>query len=297
MKNITPHLWFDKEALESASFYVSVFPESKILRHDVIKGTPSGDCDILSFELWGHTFASISAGPYFKINPSISFMVNFDPAQDPQAATRIDEIWNKLSEGGTALMPLGEYPFSKRYGWIQDKYGVSWQLILTQPEGEKRPTIMPSFLFTQEVNGKTEEATNFYLSVFKNAKRGALAHYPAGSDSNREGEVMFTDFTLNDQWFVAMDGGKVHDFTFNEGVSLMVNCDSQAEIDYYWEKLSAVPAAEQCGWVKDKYGVSWQIIPANMDELMKGENEAATARKTQAMLKMKKLDIETLKSA
>ncbi|MBP6945628.1 VOC family protein [Patescibacteria group bacterium] len=297
MKNITPHLWFDKEAVESAKFYVSVFPESKILRHDEIKGTPSGDCDILSFELWGHTFASICAGPYFKINPSISFMVNFDPAQDPDAATRIDEVWHKLAEGGTALMPLGEYPFSKRYGWIQDKYGVSWQLILTKPEGEKRPTIMPSFLFTQAVNGKTEEATNFYLSVFKGAKRGALAHYPPGSESDKEGAVMFTDFALNGQWFVAMDGGLDHKFTFNEGVSLMVNCDTQAEIDYYSEKLSAVPEAEQCGWVKDKYGVSWQIVPANMDELMKGEDEAATARKTQAMLKMKKLDIETLKNA
>ncbi len=297
MKNIIPHLWFDKEARESAEFYVSIFPQSKITHINTIKGTPSGDCDILSFELWGHKFAAISAGPYVKINPSVSFMVNFDPAQDPDAATRIDKIWNKLSEGGTALMPLGEYPFSKRYGWIQDKYGVSWQLILTNPEGEKRPTIMPALLFTQAVNGKTEEATNYYLSVFKNAKRGALAQYPAGSEPGREGEVMFTDFTLNDQWFVAMDGGKVHDFTFSEGVSLIVTCDSQAEIDYYWEHLSAVPAAEQCGWIKDKYGVSWQIIPTNLDELMKGEDEAATARKTQAMLGMKKIEISALKRA
>lgn len=297
MKSIAPHLWFDKQAREAAEFYVSVFPESRITHSDVIQGTPSGDCDIMAFEVWGHPFMAISAGPYFKINPSISFMVNFDPSQDPQAATRIEEVWNKLSEGGKALMPIEEYPFSKRYGWIEDKYGVSWQLILTKPEGEPRPTIMPSLLFTNDVCGKTEEATDFYLSVFKNAQRGTMARYPAGSEPDKEGTVMFTDFTLNGQWFVAMDSAHTHEFGFNEGISLMVNCEDQAEIDYYWNALSAVPAAEQCGWVKDKYGISWQITPANMDELMKGEDEAATQRKTQAMLKMKKIDIEGLKAA
>lgn len=297
MKNIVPHLWFDKEARESAEFYVSVFPESKITNINTIKGTPSGDCDILSFELLGHPFMSISAGPYFKINPSISFMVNFDPAQDAQAATWIDEIWNKLADGGKVLMPLSEYPFSKRYGWIQDKYGVSWQLILTNPEGEKRPTIMPSLLFVGGVCGKAEEAVDFYASIFQNAKRGMVARYPAGMEPDKEGTVMFSEFTLNNQWFTAMDSARSHEFTFNEGVSFIVNCDTQEEIDYYWEKLSAVPAAEQCGWLKDKYGISWQITPANMDELMKGENEAETARKTQAMLKMKKINIQALKNA
>jgi predicted 3-demethylubiquinone-9 3-methyltransferase (glyoxalase superfamily) len=235
--------------------------------------------------------------PFMLFTQSGSFMVNFDPSQDPQAATRIDEIWSKLSEGGMALMPLGEYPFSKRYGWIQDKFGVSWQLILTNPEGEKRPTIMPFMLFTQAVCGKAEEATDFYLSVFKKAKRGALSRYPAGMAPEKEGTIMFTDFTLNNQWFVAMDSAQDHKFTFNEAVSLIVNCDNQEEIDYYWEKLSAVPEAEQCGWVKDKYGVSWQIVPTNMDELMKGEDASATQRKTQAMLQMKKIDIQTIKQA
>lgn len=297
MKNIVPHLWFDKEARASAEFYVSIFPESKITHVQTIYGTPSGDCDILAFELWGQPFMSISAGPFFKINPSISFMVNFDPSQDPQAATRIDEIWNKLADGGKALMPIGEYPFSKRYGWIEDKFGVSWQLILTNPAGEPRPTIMPALLFTQAANGKTEEATNYYLSVFKDAKRGTLAHYPANANPDQAGNVMFTDFCVQGQWFIAMDGGNAHDFTFTEAVSLMVQCDSQEEIDYFWQALSAVPAAEQCGWVKDKYGISWQIVPANMDELMKGENAEATQRKTQAMLGMKKLDIEGLRKA
>lgn len=297
MKNIVPHLWFDKEARASAEFYVSLFPESKITRIQTIHGTPSGDCDILRFELWGQPFASISAGPMFKVNPSVSFMVNFDPSQDPQAATRIDEIWNRLADGGKVLMPIQEYPFSKRYGWIEDKYGVSWQLILTNPAGEPRPTIMPALLFTQNINGKAEEATDYYLSVFKNTKRGMLAHYPVNASPDQAGNVLFTDFRLQDQWFVAMDGGNAHAFTFTEGVSFIVSCDSQEEIDYFWQALSAVPAAEQCGWVKDKYGISWQIIPANMDELMKGENPEAAQRKTQAMLRMKKIDMEALRRA
>ena len=177
MQKIHSHLWFDKEAVEAANFYASVFPNSKVTNTRVITGTPSGDCDIVTFDIAGTPFQAISAGPYFKINPSISFMVNFDPAQDVDAVTRIDEVWNKLSDGDKVLMPLDAYPFSKRYGWVEDKYGVSWQLILTNPEGEMRPFIIPSLLFTGNVYGKAQEATDFYLSVFKNAKRGTLADY------------------------------------------------------------------------------------------------------------------------
>lgn len=297
MQKIIPHLWFDTQAREAAEFYTSIFPDSRITDSHVIKDTPSGDCDIMSFELWGHSFMAISAGPIFQLNPSISFMVNFDPSRDADAAAKLDKLWNALSEGGEALMPLGEYPFSKRYGWIKDKYGVSWQLILTNPDGEPRPTIMPALLFTQDACGKAEAAADYYLSVFKNAKRGTTARYGAGMEPDKEGTIMFSDFTLNDQWFVAMDSAHDHKFTFNEAVSFIINCDSQEEIDYYWKALSAVPESEQCGWVKDQFGISWQITPSNMNELMKGATPEETQRKTQAMLSMKKIDIEALRSA
>ena len=297
MQKIHSHLWFDKEAVEAANFYVSVFPHSKITSTRVITGTPSGDCDIVTFDIAGTTVQAISAGPYFKINPSISFMVNFDPAQDAEAASRIDEVWNKLSDGGKVLMPLDAYPFSKRYGWVEDKYGVSWQLILTNPEGEVRPFVIPSLLFTGNVYGKAEEATDFYLSVFKNSKRGTLAKYPTDQGPNKEGTIMFTDVLLEGSWFSAMDGGGEHQFSFNEGVSFVVTCDSQDEIDYYWEKLSAVPEAEQCGWLKDKYGVSWQIVQSVMDTMMASGDALAINRVTQAFLRMKKFDIATLEQA
>lgn len=195
-------------------------------------------------------------------------------------------------------MPLDEYPFSKRYGWAEDKYGLSWQFILTDPEGDERPPIVPTLLYVSDECERAEEATDFYLSVFKDSKRGALARYPAGMEPNREGAVMFTDFRLENQWFAAMDGStRMHDFAFNEAVSLMVYCEDQEEIDYYWEKLSAVPESEQCGWLKDKYGVSWQIVPAAMDEMMAKGTPEQMERVTLAFLKMKKFDLAELQRA
>lgn len=301
MKKIVPHLWFDKEAREAAEFYVSVFGgNSKVTGSKTLHDTPTppaGDTDVVSFNLWGYQFMAISAGPLFKFNPSISFMVNLDPSQDPDAKTKIDEMWNRLSEGGKVLMELQEYPFSKRYGWVEDKYGLSWQLILTEPEGEERPLIIPSLLFVGDNYGKAEDALNFYLSVFKDSKKGTLVHYGPGQEPNKEGTVMFADFKLLGAWFAAMDGGGEHHFAFNEAISFMVYCDNQEEIDYYWENLSAVPESEQCGWLKDKYGVSWQIVPRAMDEMMEKGTAEQIGRVTQAFLKMKKFDLAELQKA
>jgi predicted 3-demethylubiquinone-9 3-methyltransferase (glyoxalase superfamily) len=304
MQKIIPHLWFDKEAKEAAEFYTSLFPESKVTHASLLRNTPSGDCDVVSFQLWNQKFMAISAGPLFKFNPSISFIVNFDPllfgsSSDPGKAARekIDIVWNQLAEGGTALMEIGEYPFSKRYGWIKDKYGVSWQLMLTDPAGEPRPPIIPSLLFVKSKCGKAEEAMNFYLSVFKNAKAGALHRYPKGMEPDKEGTVMFADFMLENGWFAAMDSAHEHNFDFNEAISFLVSCTDQAEIDYYWQKLSAIPEAEQCGWLKDKYGVSWQISSAIMEEMMSKGSQEQIDRLTKAFMPMKKLNIATLKEA
>jgi len=297
MQKITTHLWFDTEAKEAAAFYTSVFPNSKVTHESKISGTPSGDCDVISFDIMGASFQAISAGPYFKFNPSISLMVNFDPSKEVNAAIHIDEIWSKLLVGGKVLMPLDAYPFSKRYGWIQDKYGLSWQLILTNPMGEERPRIVPSLLFTKAVCGKAEEASDMYLSLFKNTKRGTMVRYPAGREPDKEGTVMFTDFALEGQWFVAMDSAHEHDFSFNEAISFLVHCTTQEEIDYYWNKLSAIPESEQCGWLKDAYGVSWQVVPTVMGTIMESGDTAKIARVTKAFLEMKKFDIATLLKA
>lgn len=299
MQRITPHLWFDKEAQEAAEFYVSVFPNSEITHISTIRDvpTPTGDCDIVSFELYGQPFMGIKAGPIFRFNPSISFIVNFDPSREKDADKDIDAVWDKLSQGGTILMPLERYPFSERYGWIEDRYGLSWQLILTNPEGEERPEIVPALLFTGDKCGKAEEAIDFYLAVFKESRRGALVRYGAGQEPDKEGTTMFADFKLLGTWLAAMDSARGHDFAFNEAISLLIPCETQGEIDYYWEKLSADPKAEQCGWLKDRFGLSWQVWPTAMGKMMRNGTQEQIARVTQAFLPMKKFDIKALERA
>ena len=311
-QKIIPFLWFDNNCEEAMRFYVSVFsglPDksktSKILsisRYE--KGMDSPGIEqmvgkVLTgvFELGGQRFMALDGGPVFKINPSVSFFLNFDPSRDKDARINLDNIWKKLSAGGQALMPLDKYPFSERYGWIQDKYGVSWQLILTNPEGEERPFIIPSLLFVGDVCGKTQEATDFYMSVFKNSKRGQIARYPKGSEPDKEGTIMFTDFMLESQWFAAMDSAHEHKFAFNEAISFLVSCKDQKEIDYYWKKLSAVPESEVCGWLKDKYGVSWQIVPENMINMTEGTDKKKQVKVMNAVLGMKKIVIADLEKA
>jgi predicted 3-demethylubiquinone-9 3-methyltransferase (glyoxalase superfamily) len=296
-QKIIPHLWYDKEAKEAARFYTSVFPDSRITFEATLHNTPSGDVDSVEFEIWGYKFMAISAGPLFQFNPSVSFMVNFDPSREKDAGKKIDAVWEKLSQGGKILMPLDKYPFSERYGWVQDKYGLSWQLLLANPEGEKRPVIVPSLLFTGDVCSKAEEAIKFYLSVFKNTREGNLHRYGPNQAPDKEGTVMYADFMLENQWMAAMDSAHDHKFGFNEAISFIVICDTQKEIDYYWEKLSAVPEAEQCGWLKDNFGLSWQVAPAIMNDMMNKGTRAEIDRVTQAFLKMKKFDIKKLEEA
>src|SRR4030095_780506 len=130
-QKILPHLWFDKEAKEAAELYTSIFPRSRVTHVTTLRDTPGGDCDVVSFELAGFQFMSISAGPLFKFNPSISFILNYDPSQDSRARENLDAAWEELSSGGKTLMPLDRYPFSERYGWIQDRYSLSWQLMVS----------------------------------------------------------------------------------------------------------------------------------------------------------------------
>lgn len=290
MQKITPHLWFDTEAREAAEFYTSIFPDSEITNVKTLHDTPSGDTDIVSFVLSGQPFTAISAGPLFRFNPSISFHVKC------KTKGEVDAMWKKLSEGGTVLMELGEYPFSEWYGWTQDKYGLSWQVIVAG-DSEIKQKITPVLLFVGDVCGKAEEAVSFYASVFHNSEVNVLSRYRKGEEPDKDGTIKYAHFTLEGQEFGAMDSALAHAFNFNEAISFMVTCDTQEEIDYFWERLSAVPEAEQCGWLKDQYGLSWQIVPAGMDEMMESGDEAQLARVTEAFLQMKKFDIEKLEQA
>lgn len=298
MQNITPHLWFDKQAREAAEFYVSLFPGSNITNVTTLSDTPSGNCDVVSFDLAGQRFMAISAGPLFKFNPSVSFHIKCGTKEE------VDAIWEQLSPGGKVLMPLDAYPFSARYGWLEDKYGLSWQVIYSGGSSI-RQKFTPVLMFVGDACGKAEEAITFYVSVFKSAPDGArtgetkadvLARYGKGEEPDKKGTVRYAHFSLLGQEFGAMDSAREHKFAFNEAISFIVPCDTQEEIDYFWGKLSADPKAEQCGWLKDKYGLSWQIAPAVMQELLAGDKKRVE-RVTQSFLKMKKFDIGALKRA
>lgn len=290
MQKIAPHLWFDKEAREAAELYTSIFEDSRIVNVTTLRDTPSGDTDVVSFELAGQPFQAISGGPLFTFNPSVSFLVACESKDE------VDALWNRLIEDGSALMPLDAYPFSARYGWLQDRYGLSWQIMHA---GDRAITqrIVPTLLFVGDVCGKAEEAISFYASVFDDAEVGDIDRYGPGEESDREGTVKHAAFKLEGYELAAMDSARDHRFSFNEAISFLVYCDTQDEIDRYWKRLSAVPEAEQCGWLKDRYGLSWQIVPRAMDKMLLDSDEEALARVTQAFLPMMKLDLAKLEEA
>ncbi|HEX2053469.1 MAG TPA: VOC family protein [Actinomycetota bacterium] len=290
MGRITPHLWYDREAREAAELYVATFPDSRITNVRTIHGTPSGDCDIVSFDLFGQPLQAISAGPYFKFTPAVSFLVACATKEE------VNEFWGVLSDGGMALMPLDSYPFSELYGWTTDKYGLSWQVMYVGDQ-KVQQRITPTLMFTREVCGRAEEAMNFYTSVFPGSQIRHVDRYGPGDEPEQEGTVKHGSFVLDGNELAAMDSIQAHDFGFNEAISFMVMCSDQEEIDRYWSELSAVPEAEQCGWLKDKFGLSWQIVPDRLEQMMATASEEQMDRVTQAFLQMKKYDLAELERA
>lgn len=290
MQKIVPHLWFDKEAKEAAMFYISLFEGSKFLNATVIENTPSGDAELVIFELAGLEFQAISAGPYFKFNPSNSLMVACESVEE------VNTKWKALLEGGTELMPLGEYPFSNWYGWVQDRYGLSWQLMLMD-DSQTVQKITPNLLFSSDACGKAEEALKAYAEIFEDSEIEFISKYGVGEAVSSKAKVNYAAFQLGGFHLSAMDNAVDGDFNFNEAFSLIINCKDQKEIDYYWDKLSAIPEAEQCGWIKDKFGISWQIVPENINEILFKGPKDENLRAAEALLKMKKIDIHALEKA
>ena len=291
MERIVPHLWFNDNAKEAVNFYRTLFDDSKMMLEQKLDGTPSGEnAAYYEFTLAGQLFGALNGGPHFTFNPAISISVNCETIEETEV------LWQKLIEGGRALMPLEEYPFSKLYGWVEDKYGLSWQVIYTEGfEYEQKLTIQ--LMFSGDVTGKANEAIKYYTDLFKDGVIGDFHEYEEGQAVQEDAKISHANFSILDTEILASDNGTQTDYTFNEAISLMVLCVTQAEIDYYWEKLSADPEAEQCGWLKDKFGVSWQIVPANMNELMSRGTQAQIDAVTQEFLKMKKLDKNHLERA
>lgn len=292
-QKIVPFLSFDDNAEEAVNFYTSCFKNSKtgsISRYDEAtakaSGRPAGSVLTASFQLNGHEFIALNCGPFFKFTPCISFFV------DCHTEEEIDELWKKLSVDGKTIMEYKTYPFSKKYGWIEDRFGLSWQLNLA---GNKQK-INPLLMFTGKQAGKAEEAINFYTSLFQKSEIINITHYAEGL-GEPEGNVVHARFSLEGEVFIAMDSSLKHDFNFTPAVSFTVYCETQDEVDCFWEKLTEGGKEVECGWLEDKYGVSWQIVPTVFLKLLSQPDKEKSKRVMQAMMKMKKFDIKKLEEA
>ena len=293
-QKITPFLWFDSQAEEAVNFYIATFKNSKIkivtrygAEGEKAAGRAKGSVMTISFQIEDQEFVAINGGPIFEITPAISFFVSCDTPEE------VDHLWTKLSEDGVIFMDLDKYTFSEKYGWVKDRFGVSWQLILP---GRKQK-IAPCLMFAGNQHKKAGEAINFYTSIFKNSEIIQLVNYQKGEGP--EGSVVHSKFTLNGQEFIAMDSHTELPYNFSPAISFVVNCSTQDEIDYYWEKLTegGYEEAQRCGWLQDKYGVSWQIVPAVLGELLSDADPEKSGRVMRALLQMKKIDINGLKEA
>lgn len=289
-QKIVPTIWCNRSAEEAAEFYAAAFPgaDSAVEARYPEEGLPDFQRDFAGLALTASVsipdpaganptrLVLLNAGDEFRPNSSISFMLNLDPLffgaapdGDAEAArAALDRLWRVLSDGGRVLMPLDAYPHSPHYGWVEDRYGVSWQLMLTDAAGDPRPFVVPSFMFAGPAQNRAGEALDVYVEVFDDAEAGARHLYEAQVGPAVPGSILFADFRVGDQWFAVMDSAVAQEVTFGNGLSFQVGCRDQAEIDRLWEVLSSVAEAERCGWCVDRFGVSWQILPENMGELM-----------------------------
>lgn len=276
---IHPCIWYNGNAKEAANFYCGLFSNSRITAD-----TPM----VVNFELEGQKFMGLNGGPKFSPNPSISFFVIGETNEE------INTLWQSLSDGGLVMMPLNKYDWSEYYGFVQDRFGLSWQLMKGK-YSDVNQKITPCFLFTNAQYGKAEEAVRYYTGLFPHSSISGILLYGEG-ETQAAGKVKHSQFILQEKVFMAMDGPGDHHFGFTEGLSFVVECNTQEEIDFYWNTLTSDGGQESmCGWLKDRFGVSWQIIPAHLGKLM--TDPARAGRVMQALLQMKKLNIEQLENA
>jgi predicted 3-demethylubiquinone-9 3-methyltransferase (glyoxalase superfamily) len=293
---IVPCIWLDDQAEAAASFYASAFPDGRV---DAVArypragenpgNMPPGSVLTVDVTVAGQRFTLLNGGPSFRPNPSVSFHVHF-----PDAAA-VDALHAVLSEGGMDLMPLDAYPWSPRFVWLQDRFGVSWQLMARADAA--RPTVVPALMFAGPHHGRARSAVAAYAAALPGSRVVHVEDFAEG-EGGEVGTVKQAALELMGQPFVAMDGGPGHAFGFDEGISLQVTCTDQVEVDRIATALAADGGEEgACGWVRDRFGLWWQVVPAAVAGWMTSEDEAARERVFQALMPMRRLDVAALERA
>jgi predicted 3-demethylubiquinone-9 3-methyltransferase (glyoxalase superfamily) len=278
-EKITPCLWFNGQAKEAAALYCAVFADAKITAQSPI---------VTGISVSDQSITLLDGGPMYQPNPSISFYYICSDGKE------FDRIWEAFVKEGMVMMPADKYPWGEKYGFIADKFGVSWQLAVGDIDkvGQK---ITPCFMFTGNQYGRGDEAIAHYSSIFKDTKVDGILRYGTNELPDKEGRIKHAQIALLGQKFMLMESAQPHRFGFSEGVSLTIHCETQQEIDYYWEKLTQSGEESMCGWLKDKFGVSWQIIPTILNKIMSDPAKAGKA--AQAFMAMRKLNIEQIVQA
>lgn len=294
MQKITPCVWFTAQADEAAKLYTSTFKNSKILKttyysaaSSKVSGIPEGTVLTVDFEIAGFRSQALHGGPYFKHTPAVSLFVTCGSAEE------VDSLYKKLSPGGESQMELGEYPFSKRYAFFSDKFGVHWQLFLEDGASTK---VAPCILFGGDKQGLGAKALPFYSKLFKNSKSLVDVRY-GKNQGGPEGSIMHARVSLDGSEIIIMDAGQNAPLPLTGAISLSVLCKDQKEVDEFWNAFAQSGKEIQCGWIEDQFGVSWQIVPDGIDDLLYSSDKEAAERATEAMLRMKKLNIGELRQA
>lgn len=291
MQKITPFLWFEKDIKDIIAFYKSVFPGTQSSGQSELEDTPSGTANMATLTIFGTQISIMTAGPYLPFNPTVSFIISCETMEE------VDVLWEKLTSTGTVLMELASYPFAEKYGWVKDRYGVSWQIMFSSTM--KAPQkVTPTLMFAGDVCGRAQEAITFYTSLFRNSKIDYVVEYdgtePADDD---RAKVKHAGITIENFHLALMDSGKKSPLNFQQAVSFIVHCENQEEIDYYWEKLTDGGSEVQCGWLNDKFGFPWQVVPTAMERMLSQGSKEQVARVTEAFMQMKKFDLATLEAA
>lgn len=224
-RKIIPHLWFDNKALQAVDFYIDLFEDSIILNENELRNTPSGDIQLVEFEIGGIQFQAINGGPYFDFNNAVSLMVYCKSEEEANS------FWNVLKEDAVILKDLTLDENKQLYGSLKDKFNLVWQVITVN--GAITQKIIPNLLFS----GKAQEAMIYYGQVFPHSVIKFV-------DQRKDASLIFAHFKIEDLEFISMDVKGEDNPGFNESISFMVMCDDQREVDFYTDILSADPEAE-----------------------------------------------------
>jgi len=277
--NIFPCYWFNQNGAEAARFYASIFRNSKVSCE-----TPM----VNNIEIEGQTLMFLNGGPMFQPNLTLSLMMMCASKDEAES------YYQKLSENGKIMMPLDSYPWSDCYAWVEDQYGISWQIYYSSEAYQQK--FSPVMMFTGENNGKCKEALAYYTSIFPNSKIEGIMEYEQGQ-GDTAGNVAHAQFIINDYVMMAMDSSHDHKVNFTEGTSMTVMTRDQEETDYYWNHLSKDGQESRCGWLKDKYGFSWQIVPHRLIELTNTHEVEKAQKAFGAMMSMNKIIIKDIEDA